>query len=116
MAGEDEMFISFAAPSADEVEVEIIVRSEKGAKDLEGRRAGIAERLGETPLKKLAPAASAARINSASGFARFVLRGKSAEIAEAIHTAAELSPAELKKIIGYVFGGADGTGTPEHKI
>lgn len=115
MAGDDEMFVSFAG-TREEVEIEVIVRSGQAVKDLEGRRSGIADRLADTPLKKLAPAASAAQINSTSGFARFVLRGKSADVAEAIHTAAELSPAELKKVIGYVFGGTDGTGTPEHKI
>jgi hypothetical protein len=114
LAGEDEMFISFADKGED-VEIELILRASGSAKDYEGKREGVADRLGDTPLKALAPAARAAQINTAAGFVRFLLRGKSRDIAQAIHTAAELSPAELKKILGHVFSGTE-SGGPEHKI
>lgn len=111
IGGADDMFVSFT-DRGPEVEVELLVRT--ASKDLESRREGVADRLADTPLKALAPAARAAQIKLGGGFAQIVLRGKSTEIAEAIRVAASLSPIELRKIVGYVFGGTDSA--PEQKI
>jgi hypothetical protein len=111
IGGADEIFIAFADRGA-EVEVELIVRT--AGKDLSSRRDGVADRLETTALKALAPAVRTAKIQTNGPAARIVLRGGTPEIAEAIRVAASLSAAELKKIVGFVFGGADAA--PEHKI
>lgn len=118
LGGEEPMFISFTDKGAD-VEVELVLRAGKTLATFEGKRESVADRFAETPLKDLAPAVRTAKIEIKSGVARIVLRGQSGEIARAIHVASELSPGELKKILGYVFGGGGGndpSSPGEHKI
>jgi len=102
--------------AGEDVALDISLRTKKSGDELESRRAGVASRIEETPLHGLGPLAANAKITVAGGRARLELRGRSADVAGALQTAAELPPNELKKMLAYVFGGADGTGTPEHKI
>jgi len=104
------------ADAAQDVSIEISLRTNKTADDLESRRVGVASRVGETPLRGLVPLASNAKISVANGRAKLELRGHATDVANALQTAADLPPNELKRVIAYVFGGADGSGTPEHKI
>jgi hypothetical protein len=113
--GGDAIGLRFAGAGED-VLVEVTMVVKDSVEVLERRRSGVATRLDETPLRGLSPLATNAKISVAGGHARFEMRGRAADVANAIQTAAELPPNELKRIIGYVFGGADGTGGPEQKI
>ena len=99
-----------------DVSIEISVRTNKSATELASRRDGVASRVAETPLHRLGPLAANAEITVSNGRANFSLRGRASDVADALQTAADIPPQELKRVIAYVFGGADGTGTPEHKI
>lgn len=111
----DGMRLRFA-DAGEDVLVDVSLRVKDSLDELEKRRSGVASRLDETPLRGLSPLVANAKITVAAGRARFEMRGRSADVANALQTATELPPNELKRIVGYVFGGADGTGSPEHKI
>lgn len=104
------------AESGAEVSIELSIRTNLSDAQLESRREGAATRLEETPLRMLAPLASSAKITTGDGRAKLELRGRSSDVGSALQTASELPPNELKRILAYVFGGRDGTGTPEQKI
>lgn len=96
-----------------EVEVQLVTHTKKTAAEMESRRPSVADRLGDTPMKMLAPAVRAAQIAATGDTATFTLRAKSSDAAWALRAAVDLAPGELRRIVGYVFAAGEPGGAGE---
>lgn len=114
IGGDDDVWLS-STDRGPEVEIQLTTHTKKTAVEMTSRRAGVADRLGETPLKMLGPSVREATITADGTTATFTLRPKSSDAAWALRAAVDLAPGELRRIVGYAFGGGE-AGGPGEKI
>jgi len=108
----DDVWVALSDRGA-ELEIQLVTHTKKTAAEMEARRSGVADRLGETPLKMLVPAVRATTIAESGGTATFTLRPRTSDAAWALRAAVDLAPGELRRIVGYVFAAGEPGGAGE---